>query len=81
MMLFLQKIQNSDSLGYFYTPENYPGPGIVEIEPLSREVHIVELSSFDKKEGHPYFASIARGKVKQMWDQQDLPDEKFFAWG
>lgn len=81
MMMLLQKIKNSKSIGYFYTPEDYPGPGMIEIDPITGNVEVVELSAFDKKDGHSYFANKARGAVKQMWDKGDLPDEKFLAWG
>ncbi|TWT09872.1 hypothetical protein [Streptococcus sp. sy004] len=81
MMLLLQKIKNSNRIGYFYTPEDYPGPGMVEINTTTGDVEIVELSAFDKKDGCPYFANKARGVVKQMWDSGELPDEKFLAWG
>ncbi|WP_233340679.1 hypothetical protein [Streptococcus sp. 121] len=79
-MLKLIKVFNSNTNGYWYIPENRD-PGLIEIDEVTGEVTIALESSYDQELGYPYFASIARGKVKQMWDQQDLPDEKFFAWG
>ncbi|MGT2926871.1 hypothetical protein [Streptococcus cuniculipharyngis] len=81
MMILLEKIQNSKSVGYFYTPENYPGPGMIEIDTKTGEVEIVELSAYDKKDDYPYFANKARGIVKRLWDSGEMPDKKFVAYG
>ncbi|QWQ39298.1 hypothetical protein KMP11_02945 [Gemella sp. zg-570] len=81
MMLLLEKIQNSSITGYFYTPQNYAGPGIIEIVPDTGEVYILELSSFDKQDDSTFFANRARGLVKQLWDSGEFPDKNFYAWG
>ncbi|HEM3705959.1 TPA: hypothetical protein U1C94_002334 [Streptococcus suis] len=79
-MLKLIKIFNSNSKGYWYIPEN-SAPGMIEIDEKTGEVKIAIESTYDKELGYPYFANKAKGIVKQMWDKQELPDEKFFAWG
>ncbi|HEL1603159.1 TPA: hypothetical protein TXL59_001473 [Streptococcus suis] len=79
-MLKLIKIFNSNSKGYWYIPENRD-PGMIEIDEKTGEVTVAIESSYDKELGYPYFANKAKGIVKQMWDRQELPDEKFFAWG
>ncbi|HEL1585392.1 TPA: hypothetical protein TXJ06_002192 [Streptococcus suis] len=81
MMILLEKIHNSNSVGYFYTPENYPGPGMIEIDTQTGEVEVVELSAFDKQDDYPYFANKARGIVKRLWDSGEMPDRKFVAYG
>nr|BAM94868.1 hypothetical protein [Streptococcus suis] len=80
-MILLEKISNSKSVGYFYTPENYPGPGMIEINTQTGEVEFVELSAYDKQDGYPYFANKARGIVKQLWNIGEMPDVKFVAYG
>lgn len=79
-MMKLIKIFNSNSKGYWYIPENRD-PGMIENNEKTGDVLVVVESSYDKELGYPYYANRAKGYVKQMWDKQELPDERFFAWG
>lgn len=78
-MLKLIKIFNSSRKGYWYIPENRD-PGMIEIDESTGEVTIVIESSYDKELGYPYYANRARGSVKQMWEKDEMPDEKLLVW-
>lgn len=80
-MILLQKIKNSKSTGYFYYPNDTKGPGMIEIDTDTGDVYVKELSLFDKENDSIYFANKAKATVKKMWDSNDLPEEKFIAWG
>lgn len=83
-MLKLLKIINSSSKGYWYIPED-SSPGLIEIDEKTGKVTIVIVSPYDVELGYPYYANKARGAIKRMWDKEkkidNMPDEKFYAWG